>query len=105
LSGSVALGLVLSFEGSTKDARMGVGTFSKNCNASDDAYLPENHVALNHSDIKLTRKLRGKNNIDSGNAALLRKPSDDDPSIDVSLGNIQAWQPVTYRGTNLDDYN
>jgi hypothetical protein len=39
---------------------MGVGTYSRKCNASDDAYLPENHVALDHRDIRSSRKSRGE---------------------------------------------
>ena len=43
----------------------------------DHAYPPENKATFDHANVRLSRKSRGKNTINSGNAALLRKPRDD----------------------------
>lgn len=84
MNGSVASDSILYFEWSTKDARMRVGAYFMKCNGSKDACLGENRVALNHANIRSSRKSRGSDVNSSGKAA--RKPTDDGAGVVDELG-------------------
>jgi hypothetical protein len=72
LSDSVASGLVLYFECSTKDARRGAGTCCWKCNAL--MHTSQKSVAVNHTNIRLSRKSTDKIN---------SQPRDDDDDAGV----------------------